>query len=110
MPPKYRKKSNKPNKTEAAAGSPGLSTVEEEQQLLTVNDNDAFDSALRQTIQEITTNITKVIDEKMVPLFRTLQAHTLELKKIEERATKAENWILVWSMADHNDDLDNRSR
>ncbi len=53
MPPKDGKKSSKANKPEAAAGLPSFSTVEEEQQPLTANNNDALDPALRQTIQEI---------------------------------------------------------
>lgn len=129
MPPKESRKSTKTNKPEATASLPELSPVEEEQQPLLANNEDVLDPAFRQTIQEITANITRVIDEKLGPLSQTIQAHAQQLKKIEERTTEAENriaaaectsekmetWIQVLknqiqTMAEHIDDLENRGR
>lgn len=129
MPPKDSRKSSKTSRPEATARLPDFSPVEEEQQPLMANTEDALDLAFRQTIQEITANITRVIDEKLGPLSQTLQAHAQQLKKIEERTTEAENRISaaehisetaemriqalenqVQSMAEHIDDLENRGR
>lgn len=84
MPPKESRKSSKTSKPEANASSPDFSPVEEEQLPPTLNTEDALDPAFRQTIQEITANITRVIDEKLGPLSQTLQAHSQQLRKIEE--------------------------
>ena len=129
MPSKDSRKSSKTSRPEATASLPDFSPVEEEQQPLMANTEDALDPAFRQTIQEITANITRVIDEKLGPLSQTLQAHAQQLKKIEERTTEAENRIAaaertsetaemriqalenqVQSMAEHIDDLENRGR
>lgn len=102
---------------------------EEQQQQLQANTEVVLDAAFRQTIQEITANITRVIDEKLGPLSQTIQAYAQQLKKIEERTTEAENRIAaaehtceavdtrvqelenqIKSMAEHIDDLENRGR
>ena len=90
MPPKDSRKSSKTSRPEATASLPDFSPVEEEQQPLMANTEDALDPAFRQTIQEITANITRVIDEKLGPFSQTLQVHAQQLKKIEERTTEAE--------------------
>ena len=128
MPPKDGKKSTKTNKPEADASSPSPSPKEGEQ-LLASGTSDTLDPSFRQTIQEITANITRVIDEKLGPLSQTLQVHTVALQEFDERATEAESRISamehnfdqamariqtlekqVQSMADHIDDLENRGR
>lgn len=129
MPPKDNRKSHKTSRPEANASLPDLPPVEEEQPPLKDSTEDALDPAFRQTIQEITANITKVIDEKLGPLSQTLQAHAQQLNKLEERTAEAENRISaaehvsetaemriqalenqVQSMAEHIDDLENRGR
>lgn len=91
---------------------------EEEQQQVQANTEFVLDAAFRQTIQEITANLTRVTDEKLGPL-----------SQIEERTAEAENRIAaavhtsetvktrvselkkqIQSMAEHIDDLENRSR
>jgi len=102
---------------------------EEEQRLLQADNEFVLDPAFRLTIQEVTANITRVIDEKLGPLSQTIQAHAQQLKEIEQRATEAENRIAaaehtcetvdtrvqmlenqIQSMAEHIDDLENRGR
>uniref|UniRef100_H2N1V0 L1 transposable element RRM domain-containing protein n=1 Tax=Oryzias latipes TaxID=8090 RepID=H2N1V0_ORYLA len=117
MPPKESRKSAKTNKPEAT-----------EQQAL--NDAEsALDPAFRQTIQVITANITKVIDERLCPLSRLLETHSQQLKEIEERTTEMEDRISateyttdvakkrikalesqIQAMTEHVDDLENRGR
>ncbi|KAE8277957.1 hypothetical protein D5F01_LYC24000 [Larimichthys crocea] len=127
-PPKENRNSTKMSRREATASMPD-SPPEEEQQQLQANPKVVLDAPFRQTIQEITANITKVIDEKLGPLSQTLQAHAQQLKEIEERTTEAENRIAatehicemvdtrvqelenqIRSMAEHIDDLENRGR
>lgn len=129
MPPKESRKSTKTSRPEAAASLPDFPPVEEEPHPLLANTEDVLDPAFRQTIQEITANITRVIDEKLGPLSQTIQAHAQQLKKVEERTTETENRIAaaehitesvetrvqvlekqIQSMAEHIDDLENRGR
>lgn len=129
MPPKENKKSNRVSRLEATASLSDFPPLAEEQQQLLANTEDTLDPAFRQTIREITANITKVIDEKLGPLSQTIQAHARQLKEIEERTTEAENRIAaaehasetvetrtqalesqIQSMAEHIDDLENRGR
>uniref|UniRef100_A0A3B4WX50 L1 transposable element RRM domain-containing protein n=1 Tax=Seriola lalandi dorsalis TaxID=1841481 RepID=A0A3B4WX50_SERLL len=84
------------NKPEATASLPDLPPMEEEQQPLLTED--ALDPAFRQTIQEITANITRVIDEKLGPLSQTVQARVRGLENQIQR------------MAELIDDLENRGR
>lgn len=105
------------------------SMLEEEPQQVQANTEVVLDASFRQTIQEITANITKVIDEKLGPLSQTILAHAEQLKKIEERTAEAENRIAaaertcedvdtrvhelqkqIQGMAEHIDDLENRGR
>lgn len=112
------------------ASMSGSSLGEEEQQPPRANtEGVVLDAAFRQAIQEITANRTRVIDEKLGPLSHTLQDHTQQLKKIEERTTETENRIAadehacevvdsrvqvlekqIQNMAEHIDDLENRGR
>lgn len=128
MPPKDKSKSSKASRQEATASSSGSAPVVQEEQPLGDTEK-VLDPAFHQTIQEITANITKVIEERLGPLSQALQAHSQQLKKIEERTTEMEDRISaaehssdsaekriqvlehqVQSMTEHIDDLENRGR
>lgn len=53
----------------------------------------SFEPALRAAISEITTNISRVIDEKLGPLSQLLQVHREELDSHEKRITETETRI-----------------
>lgn len=123
MPPK--KKSSKNECTASPAGLP----LDAEELATASKMASVLDPALRQAIQEITDNISKVIDEKLSPLSQTLQAHALQLQNFGKREDKAEERTSgveeasvqasqriealekeMQSMAEHIDDLENRGR
>lgn len=122
MPPR-----KKPSKTEGAASS--IQDPEERQIANASNPTSCLDPALRQAIQEITENITKVLDEKLSCLSQTLQTHALRLQNAEKRTDEAEERIsgiedvtaeanhriktlekTVQGMAEHIEELENRTR
>lgn len=128
MPPKEIRNQPKTTRLEATANA-AMEEEEQQQQQLQATEEVVLDPAFRQTIQEITANITKVIDEKLGPLSQALQAHAQQLSKIEERTSEAEKRIAaaehtcesvdtrvqklekqIQSMAEHIDDLENRGR
>lgn len=82
IPPKENRNLAKTSGPEATVSMPDSSPEEEEQQQVQANTEFVLDAAFRQTIQEITANLTRVTDEKLGPLFQ-----------IEERTAEAENRI-----------------
>ena len=123
MPPKTNRKSCK---TDTSDGSSQTSVDE---QLAPEGNASTLDPALRQAIQEITANISKVIDEKLCLLSQMLQSHAQELKNLEKRTCEAETRITevetggdrahlriqaleqqVRSMSEHTDELENGGR
>lgn len=123
MPPKNTKKA----KATDAESSPSTELATSE--LLAASKAAALDPALRQVIQEITGNITVLVNEKIDPISQMLQAQALELKELVKRTSEAESRIAaqeeassqaeervkvlekqVMNMAQHIDDLENRGR
>lgn len=128
IPPKEDRNLAKTSGSDTSASMLDSTPEEEEQQQVQISNEVVLDAAFCQTFVEITANITRVNDEKLVPLSQTISAHTQQLKKIEER-TAEENRIAstehacetidsrvhelekqVRSMAEHIDDLENRGR
>lgn len=129
IPPKENRNPTKTYRSEATASMPDSTPEEEERQQLQANTEVVLDPAFRQTIQEITANITRVIDEKLGPLSQVIEAHAQQLKQIEERTTEAENRIAaaehtcetmdtrvqvlenqIQGMAEHIDDLERQEK
>lgn len=79
--------------SEASARMLDSTQEAEEQQQVQASNEVVLEAAFRQTILEIMANMTRVIDEKLVPLSQTILAHAQQLKKIEERTAEAENRI-----------------
>lgn len=80
----------KQNKTESAASS---NQDTDDQTATATKPASILDPALRQAIQEITENITKVLDEKLSCLLRSLQEHALQLQNVGKRTDEAEDRI-----------------
>lgn len=128
MPPKEIRKVGKTSKPEATTSLSSIPSVVEEHHAESDTDG-ALDPAFRQTIQVITANITKVIDEWLGPLSQLLETHSQRLKEIEERTTAVETRISatehtadsaekritllesqIQAITEHIDDLENRGR
>lgn len=91
--------------------------------------SNSFEPALRAAISEITSNITKVMDEKLGPLAQLIQVHREELDGHARRLTEAEGRIsamedaidpvesrlgmlekLLAELSERAEDLENRGR
>lgn len=112
-----------------SASTVSMANTEQANELSAASNTTTLDPALRRVIEEITGNITSVVNQKVDSLAELLKGQSAELKDLTQRATDAEFRIAtqeegldqasariqtlekhVLTMAERIDDLENKGR